>query len=78
MNGFTKCAVFAAMAVAISASLFLMSSRVGADFHIVQINQLMAGALGDDDIEFIEIKMLGSRQNCQGGAGQVFWWPLRM
>ena len=45
-----------------------MSSRAGADFHQVQINQLMAGALGDDDIEFIEIKMLGSRQICQGGG----------
>ena len=34
----------------------------------MQITQLMAGAAGNDDIEFIEIEILGFRQNCQAGG----------
>ena len=46
----------------------LGTPRTEADFHQVQINQLMAGAFGDDNIEFVEIQ-IGFRQNCQGVAG---------
>ena len=48
--------------------LALQVSSAVADFHQVQITQLMAGAAGNDDIEFIEIEILGFRQNCQAGG----------
>jgi hypothetical protein len=42
-----------------------------ADFHIVQIDELMAGAGGDASIQFIEIGMNSSGQHCQGTGMRI-------
>ena len=44
------------------------AKTVQADFHEVHIAQVMAGAFGNDDIEFVELRMLGPGQNCQAGG----------
>ena len=59
------------LATLAAAAVFVVSvpsSRVQADFHEVEIRQLMAGALGRDDIEFVELRMLGDGENCQGSG----------
>ena len=55
------------LALAAVLLVVLMPSKTEADFHSVQISQLMAGAFGDDSIEFVEI-IMGFRQNCQAGG----------
>ena len=60
--------ILAALAAAAAFVVLVPSSRVQADFHDVEIRQLMAGALGRDDIEFVELRMLGDGENCQGSG----------
>ncbi len=60
--------ILAALAAAAAFVVLVPSSRVQADFDDVEINQLMAGALGGDDIEFVELRMLGDGENCQGSG----------
>ncbi len=36
-----------------------------ADIHLVQIEEIMAGANNNPEIQFIELTMLGPRENCQ-------------
>ena len=67
MRGFRAITLITVVVMAAIAGLSA-SSGVQADFHKVQINQVMAGAFGNDDIEFVELKMLDPRQNCQAGG----------
>jgi uncharacterized repeat protein (TIGR01451 family) len=43
----------------------LATFPVHATFHIVQIQEVMAGANGNPAIQFIELTMLGPHENCQ-------------
>jgi hypothetical protein len=47
--------------------------RSQADFHLVQIDEIMAGLNGDANIQFFEINMSGSGQNCQGTGNHPFF-----
>jgi hypothetical protein len=47
-----------------------------ADFHENEINEIMAGLNGDTNIQFIELKMLGDIQNCQGTGHHPFFGDL--
>ena len=44
---------------------YLAAFPVHAAFHIVQIQEVMAGANGNPAIQFIELTMLGPNENCQ-------------
>ncbi|MCA1851794.1 MAG: hypothetical protein LC647_05225, partial [Beggiatoa sp.] len=44
---------------------YLATVLVHATFHIVQIQEVMAGANGNPAIQFIELTMLGPNENCQ-------------
>lgn len=44
---------------------YLVAFPVHADFDIVQIDEVMAGANGNPAIQFIELTMLGDAENCQ-------------
>ena len=63
-----RLSILAALAAGAVFAVLVPSSRVQADFHDVEISQLMAGALGMDDIEFVELRMLGDGENCQGSG----------
>ena len=69
--------VLAVVAVAVLSA----SKTAEADFHLVQITQVMAGAFGNDDIEFVELRMTDPKpQHCQAsgktGAGLFGCDPL--
>ena len=55
-----------AVTIAILLAGLLQVSRVEADFHLVQIDEMMAGMNGDANVQFIEITMSAQGQNCQG------------
>ena len=55
-----------AVTIAIFLAGLLQVSRVEADFHLVQIDEVMAGMNGDANVQFIEITMSAQGQNCQG------------
>src|SRR5262249_59031357 len=46
--------------------LLLSYGNARADFHDNEINEFMAGLNGDTTVQFVEIHMLASVQNCQG------------
>lgn len=68
MMSFRRLALLAAFVIGTMLTVFSPHSGVEADFHEVQINRVMAGAFGDDDIEFVELRMLNSEQNCVAGG----------
>ena len=71
-------APFGALTLAVLLSVFVQGSPVEADFDEVQISQVMAGAFGNDDLEFVELRMLSADQNCQAsgnnGNGRTRCW----
>jgi hypothetical protein len=63
------CKILALRAVLVMvalASVVLQSTKAEADNHLVQIDEVMAGANGDPNIQFIEMRMCCSGQNRWG------------
>ncbi len=57
--------------------LYLVSVRVSpaeAVFHLVQIDEVMAGAHGNPDIQFVEMRMCCGGQNNQGNSSKLVFF----
>ena len=54
------------VAVAMFLGGLLFASPVQADFHLVKITEVMAGANGNANIQFVEIEMTSQGENCPG------------
>ena len=68
MVNFRRLAALAALMIGTMLTVFSPNTGVEADFHEVQVNQIMAGAFGDDNAEFVELRMLNAAQNCIAGG----------
>ena len=64
--------LFLAMLVA-GLSVFFASDPSGAANHLIQIDEVMAGAGGNADIQFVELKMTGSNQTLVGATRLRFF-----
>jgi hypothetical protein len=57
---------------------YLTTFPIHAAFHIVQIQEVMAGANGNPAIQFIELTMLGPNENCQQERRHRFSGSVRV
>ena len=56
--------------------LLMSAGRAEADHDRNRIEQLMAGAEGNPAIQFVELRMLGDFENCQGTAADNIFTPI--
>ena len=71
MDRINGLAAVAVLITAVGYALFDLASTVEADFHEVQIEEIMTGAFGNDAVEFVEVKMLKEGQNCAAGGKAI-------
>ena len=64
----------AAVALALVCLVSLRASPAEAVFHLVQIDEVMAGANGNANIQFVEMRMCCGGQNTQGGNARLVFF----
>ena len=62
-----------ALAFALTVAALLAPMPAGASFHIMVIDEVMAGTGGDANIQFVELKMQASGQNFVSGTKLLFY-----
>ncbi|MDA0799424.1 MAG: SwmB domain-containing protein [Chloroflexi bacterium] len=64
---------FFVMAIVLTVATLLTPTSAQAAFHLMVIDEVMAGAGGASDIQFVELKMLAGGQNVVNGTGLIFY-----